>query len=56
MPNKCDALSIEDITLKQQALEKESQNKKIYVISAISGENINIVLHALFAEIKAGKL
>lgn len=48
--NKCDAADEEEIKQKKKKLERSSK-KKVYAISAVSGEGIRDLLRVLYAEI-----
>ncbi len=51
--NKCDALSPEEREEKRKALVKASRRKKVHVISGVSGEGVDAVLHLVADEVAA---
>ncbi|KAB7742175.1 GTPase ObgE [Parvibaculum sedimenti] len=51
--NKCDALSEEEREEKRKALVKASRRKKVHLISGVSGEGVDKVLHLVADEIAA---
>jgi GTP-binding protein len=49
--NKIDAIAKDELAKKRKALEKAS-GKNVFLISAVSGEGVNDVLHALAREVE----
>jgi GTP-binding protein len=53
--NKCDALTPAEIKTKSAALKKASKKKKIYAISAITGDGVEEVLREMMKVIEAAR-